>query len=338
MNNQLDPLKDSLRIFLSQMKRKEEIWKSSGPSIAGTPGFGDENTDPWPRKEACCWIFADLYDHFGRFDRTAPIVDAACEMAKPDYDAWLELDLEVQSHLKYIVEAPQKQETVQDYLERISSEIYKNRYCKSAKWRSLRSFVSHLRELYPLNERGCIEEVFPEEMKLVNGKIAKAVPPTVYPIDIYTTAEILKGLAAEILEGRPNAQFCAAEAFGLCLACLTCTRRRLPTQLKLVTHMPMDCLVLPGSTDNTDEKNRPLLMVQTLYGPSPVPISLTMANYFDAIRNFLPKDRKTLFQSNPRSLLRVLDGIVGKIPSAANLGRITFSTFLSHPHEAIGQR
>jgi hypothetical protein len=320
------------------MKRKEGIWKSSGPSIAGTPSFGDENTDPWPRKEACCWIFADLYDHFGRFDRTGPIVDAACEMAKPDYDAWLELDLEVQSHLKYVVEAPQKQETVQDYLERISSEIYKNRYCKSAKWRSLRSFVSHLRELYPLNERGCIEEVFPEEMRLVNGKIAKAVSPTGYPIDIYTTAEILKGLAAEILEGRPNAQFCAAEAFGLCLACLTCARRRLPTQLKLVTHIPIDCLVLPESPENADEKNRPLLMVQTLYGPSPVPISLTMANYFDAIRNLLPKNRKTLFQSDPRSLRRVLDGIVEKIPSAVNLGRITFSTFLSHPHEAIGQR
>jgi hypothetical protein len=35
--------------FLSQMKRKEEIWKSSGPSIAGTPGFGDDCIDPWPR-------------------------------------------------------------------------------------------------------------------------------------------------------------------------------------------------------------------------------------------------------------------------------------------------
>jgi hypothetical protein len=316
MNNQLEPLKDILRDFLSQMKRKEEIWKSSGPSIAGTPGFGDDCIDPWPRKEACCWIFADLYDHFGRFDRTPPIVDAACEMAKPDYDDWLELNLEVQNHL----------------------EIYKNRYCKSAKWRSLRSFVSHLRELYPLNERGCIEEIFPEEMKLVNGKIAKAVPSTVYPIDIYTTAEILKGLANQILEGRPNAQFGAVEAFGLCLVCLICARRRLPTQLKLVTQMPMDCLVLPGSTENTEEKNRPLLMVQTLYGSSPVPISLTMANYFDAIRNFLPKNRKTLFQSDPRSLRRVLDGIVEKIPSAVNLGRITFSTFLSHPHEAIGQR
>ena len=45
--------------------------------------------DPWPRKEACCWIFADLYDHFGRFDRTAPIVDAACELAMPHYKGWM---------------------------------------------------------------------------------------------------------------------------------------------------------------------------------------------------------------------------------------------------------
>ncbi len=52
MSNQLERLKDVLRDFLSQMKRKEEIWKSSGLSIAGTPGFGDDNIDPWPRKEA----------------------------------------------------------------------------------------------------------------------------------------------------------------------------------------------------------------------------------------------------------------------------------------------
>jgi hypothetical protein len=79
-------------------------------------------------------------------------------------------------------------------------------------------------------------------------------------------------------------------------------------------------------------------MLPTFYGRSGMPISLTMANYFEAIKNFLPKERETLFQSDPRSLLRVLDGIVEKIPSAANLGRITFSTFLSHPHETVGQR
>jgi hypothetical protein len=31
---------------LSQMNRKEDIWKSSGQSIAGTPVFGDDNIDP----------------------------------------------------------------------------------------------------------------------------------------------------------------------------------------------------------------------------------------------------------------------------------------------------
>lgn len=63
MNSQLEPVKDILRNFLSQMKKKEEIWKSLGKNIAGTPGFGDDVVDPWPHKEACCWVFADLYDH-----------------------------------------------------------------------------------------------------------------------------------------------------------------------------------------------------------------------------------------------------------------------------------
>ena len=44
MNSQLEPLKDILRNFLSQMKKKEEIWKSLGQNIAGTPGFGDDDS------------------------------------------------------------------------------------------------------------------------------------------------------------------------------------------------------------------------------------------------------------------------------------------------------
>ncbi|WP_428418646.1 hypothetical protein [Parachlamydia sp.] len=216
MNKELEPLKEILRGFLSQMKKKEEMWKALGKNIAGTSGFGDEDTDPWPRKEACCWIFADLYDHFGRFDRTAPIVDAMHELALPHYKGWWNLNRDIQIYPQLIIQPPTKEETLKDYLERISSEIHEDRYCKSVKWRSLRSLISYLREeIYPLDERGCIEEVFPEEMKLINGKIAKENPPTAYPIDIYTTAEILKGLVGEILNGRPNAQFCAAEALGL---------------------------------------------------------------------------------------------------------------------------
>lgn len=338
MNNQLDPLKDILREFLFQMKKKEEIWKSLGKNIAGTPGFGDDEVDPWPRKEACCWVFADLYDHFGRFDRTAPIVDAVCELAKPHYEAWLNQDLEVQCYLKYIIEPPKETDTIESYLETISLDIHKNKYCKSAKWRSLRSFTAYLRNIYPEDEHGFIEEIFPEEMELFCGRIRRIETPTIYPIDIYTTAKILKGLVAEVLEGRSNAQFCAAEALGLAMACLTSARRRLTTQWKLMPIIPFDSLIPVQSPDNLDKMGRPLFKVPTFYGPSPVPISLTMANYLQAIQNILPHPRETFFQSHPGSLQRSLDNVVKKLPSAANLGKITFLTLLSHPHEAISQR
>jgi hypothetical protein len=339
MSKELEPLKEILSNFLSQMKKKEEIWKALGKNIAGTPGFGDEDIDPWPRKEAYCWIFADLYDHFSKFDRTAPVVDAMDELALPHYKGWWSLNRDVQIYPQLIVQPPTKEETLKAYLERISKEIYENRYCKSVKWRSLRSLVSYLREeVYPLDERGCIDEVFPEEMRLLNGKIAKENPHTAYPIDIYATAEILKSLALEVLDGRPNAQFCAAEALGLSMICLTAARRRLPTQLKLLSQIPINCLMPSEPLNSPDKLNRSLLLFSTLYGTTSMPISLTMAKYLNAIKSILPADRTTLFQSSSRSLRRTLDNVVKQIPSVTNLGKITFLTFLNHPHEAIGQR
>jgi len=339
MNNQLPQIKDVLNEFLSQMKKKEELWGSLGSSIAGTSGFGDERVeDSWPRKEACCWIFADLYDHFARFDRTAPTVDVASKLAEPIYQAWLNLGLECQIYPKYIIKRPKKDDNIEVYLRRISSKIHRDKSCKSYRWESLRSFASYLRQIYPKDEQGFIEEIFPEEMELFCGRIKRIEPPTVYPIDIYTTANILKGLASTVLEGRATARFCAAEALGLAWICLTSARRRLPTQWKLISEIPFDCLIPMGSSNNLDKMDRPLLMVPTFYGPSPVPISSTMFNYLKAIQNILPNPREGFVQSHPKSLQRSLDNAVNKLPSAANLGKVTFLTLLSHPHEAKDQR
>jgi hypothetical protein len=338
MSKELEPIKEILGNFLSQMKKKEEIWKLSGKNIAGTPGFGDEDIDPWPRKEACCWIFADLYDHFGRFDRTAPTVDAANELAEPIYQAWLNLCLESQIYTDYIIKRPKKDDTIKVYLHRISSKIHRNKYCKYHLWESLRSFTAYLRKIYPKDEQGFIEEIFPEEMKLFCGRIKRLEPPTVYPIDIYAAADILKSLALTVLEGRTTARFCAAEALGMAWICLTSARRRLATQWKLISEIPFDCLIPAGSSNSLDKMNRPLLMVPTFYGPSPVPISSAMFNYLNALQNILPTPRETFLQSHPDSLLRTLGNAVNKLPSAANLGKITFLTLLSHPHIAKDQR
>lgn len=330
MSNQLEPLKDILRDFLSQMKRKEEIWKLSGSSITGTPGFGDENTNPWPRKEALCWIFADLYDHFPKFDRTPPTVEAAKEFAKEYYDEWLGLQLDIQDYMKHIIQKPNSNETLETYLERMSSEMKTKKGRRSSKIRSLRSFTAYLRDQLPQEERGLIEEIFPEEMEVDRntGKISRIAPVTAYPIDIYLVTQILRELAREFLEGRPNAQLAAAEALGLAWICLTSARRRLPNQFNLVSKIPMNCLSYRQSS----------VAIPTLYGRSAMPISTTQNQYLNALKNIGPSNRLGLFQTKPRSLRRVLDKVVEALPSSANAGKITFLTLLSFPHPAIGQR
>ncbi len=122
------------------------------------------------------------------------------------------------------------------------------------------------------------------------------------------------------------------------MVCLTAARRRLRTQLKLLSQIPNNCLMTSRSLDSPDKLNRPLLLLPTLYGTTTMPISQIIANYLNAIKNILPVNRATLFQSSSRSLRRALDNVVNEISSAANRGKITFLTFLSHPNEAIGQR
>lgn len=335
MNNQLEFLKNILINFRSDMKKKEELWLSIGHRIAGNVGF-EEEIHPWGRKEACCWMFLDVCDHFRKLDLSVPTVDVALESAYSHYCEWLGLNLEVQNHQKYILEPPYIEETISVHLERVSYELRRDRYCKSIKWRSFRSFIAYLRAIFLIDQRGCIEELFPKRMRIFSGKVAKIVPPTAYPIDIYTTAAILKNLAQEVIQGRSNVQLSAAETLGFILVCLTCARRRLPTQLKLVSQIPKDCLAYHRSPENS--KKQPWLMVPTYYGLSPVPISLTLFKYLEAISNIQSNGRKFLFQSHPRSLLRVLDRIVGDMPSTEKLGKITLLTFLSRPEEVINQR
>ncbi len=141
-------------------------------------------------------------------------------------------------------------------------------------------------------------------------------------------AQILQGLAREFLEGRANSQLVAAEALGLAWICLTSARRRLPTQFNLVSQIPINCLTHRQSS----------VAIPTFYGRSTMPISSTLNQYLNALKNIGSSNRDGFFQSKPRSLSRVLDKVVEALPSAANAGKITLLTLLSFPHPAIGQR
>lgn len=335
MKPELQPLKDIVIEFDAQIKQKEAIWRANS-DIAIASGFQDDHLDdPWPRKEALCWVFADRHHHFLKIDRSTPEVEAVSELAKQHYTDWLALNLEVQVYENRIIPPPEDDELLGTYLERISSKIHEKTLYKSSEKRSLRSFTAYLREIFPKGETGFIEEIFPEEMVIDSdsGKIARIVPPTVNPIDLCLTAKILQGLAMELLEGRPNTQLVAGETLGLAWISLACSYRRLPTQFDLISKIPSNYVTYDCEPD---DKGRTIL-VPTLYGSSAIPTSSTLNQYLNVITT-LGSTRRSLFQSEPRSLRRVFDKVVERLSLPANLGKITLLTFLSFPHVAVGQR
>jgi hypothetical protein len=168
-------------------------------------------------------------------------------------------------------------------------------------------------------------------MELHRGKIIRVVSSTVYPIDIYSVTKILKRLAQEVLAGRLNTQLRAAETLGLAWICLTASRRRLPTRFSLISGISTKCL-----SKITSEF--PVLSIPTLYWDTKMPIPKTMAQYLEGLKNIGSQRRNPLFQSNSISHRRVLDRIVGQLCDTEGIGKITFLSFLSFPHESYGQR
>ena len=79
------------------------------------------------------------------------------------------------------------------------------------------------------------------------------------------------------------------------------------------------------------------ITIPTFYGPIDVPISKVLYDFLIA----LPRDQhsKKIFSKPLSSLLRTFYD-KGVFPSdrARKLGKITFRTFTSQPHEAIGHR
>ncbi len=67
-------------------------------------------------------------------------LDAVQELAMPHYKGWWGKNLDIQIYPTLIIQPPTKKETIEAYLQRISSQIHAKRGCKSIEWDSLRSF------------------------------------------------------------------------------------------------------------------------------------------------------------------------------------------------------
>ena len=161
----------------------------------------------------------------------------------------------------------------------------------------------------------------------------RKVLPNVYPIDIFATAEILQNLAHLVFEGPSNAQESAAQALGLAWVCLASGIARFMTRLEILHQLPPNGLKELQQSDPF--KPNYWLTIRTLFGKQDAPISKTLFDYLQALPHTHPH---YLFGMPLGSLRRTLDRAINTSQRAQTLGKITFLTFMSEPHEAIGHR
>jgi hypothetical protein len=237
-----------------------------------------------------------------RIGSPRPLPSFHSELIQPLFKQWLGKVLDVQNIPNYRIPDPLDGEKVHEYLTRLQSILIHEKERRKIWWHSLRSFTKFLRDQAQnqIEQLGELDAIFPEDMTIYFDTIIRKVPITLYPIDIWATADILKILAHFVLEGRPNSQESAAQALGLAWICLANGNARFMTRLELL-HEIHPSSVKEVKQDDLFTPNH-WLNIRTLFGKIDAPISKTLHDYLLA----LPKTNPHYIFSQPPQLLGYL--------------------------------
>jgi hypothetical protein len=342
----LEPAKAILKAFIDERTQLMDVQRGMTPLFSTV---GEEvpksdlaqieivNTaDPyWEKENARAWIYAaSRYIPLMRRPKKHQVHPFYEQTALPLFKEWHLLIRDVCIFPKYCIPNPIGEEALHGYLERLRSIIVDKGERRKIWWHSLRSFTDFLRKKAKLVELwGDLDIIFPEEMTIYSETIIRKVPPTIYPIDILAVAEILQNLAKHVFEGPSHAQESAAQALGLAWVCLTSGLARFMTRLEIL-HQLLPATLKSLPQDDPFKPNY-WLTIPSLFGKQDTPISKTLYDYLQA----LPRTHSHyLFGMPLGSLRRALDRAIHSSQRAQTLGKITFLTFMSEPHEAIGHR
>lgn len=332
MNNHLKKVHELLQTFMIDVERARSNHEKNGGASDGY----------WNKAYAYIWMYADI-EKFHSY-RQGPKIESVPgyyqQMAEPVYDQWRDEEKEIFCR-GVVIPRPAPKLTLAEYLHDLSFMVSVRNEHRDVFMKSLRCFLEFLRQDTEMDQQGNLEALFPYKMELRKEStdveerryILRRVDTAAYPIDIFATAEIFKNLAKACLEGRSNAQGTAAEALGFAWLCLAASAFRVLTRESILFDTPVTALEsLKSKNAHTRQ-----ISIKSFFGTTTVPISQTLYRFLMA----LPRDERKdgLFSSPWRSLLRTLQE-KGVKPSgrAQKLGRISFLTFMSHPHEAIGYR
>lgn len=373
MKYDLEPAKNVLRTFLKEMEEVKAIRKQmSSPQAAQSftiedkmPIFDATEFSPapdsfWEKEDAYIWLYADAWNFRALMHRPvpSPISEYYSQLAYPLYQQWRMESKEVFYRKCAQIPEPRKRISLHNYLQSLALIISKKNEHRDVWIESLRSFLQFLRDDTYLDQKGSLEVLFPSKvsckgMELRQGyrirrqgrgfrevetrHILRSIEETVYPIDILAASEILMNLSHTVLYGRPNSQYSAASALGFALLCHAVGCYRLVTREELVFATKIDSFRLPVNCSNPWIEPSHFIGIESLFGVINVPFSKTLYEFLQA----LPREpgQNGIFNMDLDTVSRTFRE-KGVEPSkrARGLGKITFLTFMSPPHEVIGHR
>ncbi|MFI5342773.1 MAG: hypothetical protein ACHQUC_00975 [Chlamydiales bacterium] len=374
MKNDLERAKNVLRAFLADIEAVKGLRKNVSlplPALSFViedrmPVFDGSEFTPtpdsyWEKEDAYIWLYADAWNFRSLMHRPKPnpIPEYYSQSAGPLYQQWRKELKEVFHRKCEQIPPPADGVTLAAYLQLLALTVMDENEHRDVWVESLRCFLQFLREDTELEQKGLLEMLFPskesckgmefrknhllrhdgEKIEKVECRsISRKIEDTVYPIDILAASEILMHLSTVVLEGRPNAQRSAAEALGFAWLCHAVGCYRLMTRENLVFSTELDSF-RPLDLSKPKEFFKPtyFIGITSLFGVIDVPVSKTLYEFLLA----LPRDPGSshIFSMDWETVLRAFrnKGVKQSV-RAQHLGQITFLTFMSQPHEAIGHR
>lgn len=371
MKYDLEPAKTILRTFLKEIEEVKEIRKQmSSPQAAQSFTIQDRmplfdaielnysEDSFWTNEDAYIWLYGDAWEYrcFMHRPPPPPISEYYLQTALPLYQQWRQEKKELFYKRCKLIPVPSEKICLLDYLKELALIASEENEHRDVWIESLRSFLQFLRDDTNLDQKGPLEVLFPSQesckgMELRKGYemqrkgktsekverrfILRRIENTVLPIDILAASDILNNLAKTVLEGRLNSQRSAAESLGFAWLCHAVGCYRLVTREDVIFSTELDSFRPPKEIN--EFKSAYFIGINSLHGIIDVPVSKTIYEFLLA----LPRDPKSklIFSMDLDVLARTLRQ-KGVEPSkrVRHLGKITFLTFMSQPHHAIGHR
>ena len=336
MNDSLNEAQEILNDLENDLAKTRTLWKQIEMD---NPGFDPVSEEHWKIRCARSWLHGAtdvresnqlekwIFDH-------PPLSETAKSSASKCIKYWREWLVITKAYYEpfedFEFEKPRKGESLISFILRMSKIVEEEGPCARLEWRALKSFLAYLRNI-AMNEIAFIEQIFPQKMDVMHGRILRKIAPEVPSIPEEMAGTILTGLAHKCRFGPRNAHLTAAESLGLSWLCLTASRLRLPIHLKILKGIKITSLRLDGEF--------PTLLIPTFFGDRCIRISNRVAQFLHAL-SLIPsiKPRETILQSPFRSLTRTFAGVVEDMAPNPAFGNITYVSLLSPPHYFGNQR